>query len=229
MEDRIKEFINDNKSFVIFYLTWFLFNLLILVTRADEELRGQIFYNHAWRDGWKITDKFWPFGSIEFAAYDISEFIFYLIAPFVLLGIWKLTDKTIINLLENYQSKIKNLRPTNPIDEPIKKQAIPMKRLKKSGVVTLLIITLITWFLFYSLVAWTEMQGKSSLEMAKNGNILLFILRIATIVTLVKKSKEIDESEWVWGFFGFILPPISLLVMLIKLNRRNKVYRKNNS
>ena len=230
MENRIKQFITDNKAFVVFYLLWFLFNLVILVTRVEERLRGRNWSDYVgdFTDTWKITDKFWPLGSFEIAAYDKTEFIFYLIVPFVLLGIWKLINKDVKKYIKDYQSKQIKRKPQKQKKNITPRQEVPMKRYKKSGVISLLVISIITWFLIYSAVALMEMQDKSSLEMAKNGNFILFILRIATVITLTKKAKEFNEKKWGWGIFGFFLPVISQIVMLVKINKSNRAFKKFN-
>ena len=78
MESKFKQFINDNKGSVVFYLIWFLVHLILLANGYDE--RGN------------SENGLWPFGNSGFKMYDygIVDFIFYLIAPFVLFIIWKL-------------------------------------------------------------------------------------------------------------------------------------------
>ena len=73
MESKFKQFINDNKGFVVFYLIWFFLHL-ILIANGDGE------------------DGLWPFGNDGFEMYDygVVDFIFHLIAPLVLFFIWKL-------------------------------------------------------------------------------------------------------------------------------------------
>lgn len=85
MENKFKQFVNDNKGFVVFYLIWFLLHLLLLVIGVGSK-----------------GDGLWPFGysacrSCSFRSYDydISEFVLYLIVPVVLWGIWKLIGKDI--------------------------------------------------------------------------------------------------------------------------------------
>jgi hypothetical protein len=227
MGEQIKKLINDNKAFVIFYLLWFLFNLITLVTRVEEPLRGQYWsgYFEKVMGGYKITDRFWPFGSIEFAAYDKTEFIFYLILPFVLLGIWKLIDKDVKKYLTDLKNKRSNAESKRQITRINPDQFLPSKRIKKSRVISLLIISIIVWFILFSIVTITDMQGKSSLEIVRNGNGILLILRIATVLALTKKAKELKISNWSWGVFGFIFPIITLFIMLVKINKSNKLFK----
>ena len=84
MENKFKKFINDNKGFVVFYLVWFLLNL-IFVSIGEG-------YND-----------FWPFEgheSYRLRNYGGIEFIFYLIVPIVIWGIWKLAGKDILKIMD---------------------------------------------------------------------------------------------------------------------------------
>jgi len=79
MESKFKKFINDNKGFVVFYLIWFLIHLIFLSVGGGGS-------------------RFWPFeGYKNFSLryYGSTEFIFYLIVPIVIWGLWKLVGKDI--------------------------------------------------------------------------------------------------------------------------------------
>jgi len=77
MENKFKQFVNDNKGFVVFYLIWFLLHLIFISTGDG-------------RDG------FWPFGGRSgLRDYGFTEFAFYLIAPIVIWALFKLIGKDI--------------------------------------------------------------------------------------------------------------------------------------
>jgi len=77
MENKFKQFINDNKGFVVFYLFWFLLHLTF-VSIGDGE------------------NGFWPFGEHDrLEDYGFTEFAFYLIVPIIIWIIWKLIGKDI--------------------------------------------------------------------------------------------------------------------------------------
>lgn len=76
MEDRIRKLIENNRRFLIFYLIW-------LIVHLGFFCGGQWFFS---TDG-----DFWPFTrNSDLGVYDISEFTYYLIIPFLVLFIWKL-------------------------------------------------------------------------------------------------------------------------------------------
>ena len=79
IEIKIKKFINNNKSFVVFYLIWFFFHL-IFICNGDFE------YDNS---------HFWPFGDTDLDYYGFTEFIFYIIIPIVILSLWKLIGNDI--------------------------------------------------------------------------------------------------------------------------------------
>jgi len=122
MEKNIKQFIKDNKSFVVFYLIWFMINLTILASSGNGIIRqlrsGKVLLTSA--------ERFWPFGHSGIAAYDKTEFLFYLIVPIVLLVIWKLIGDDVKKYLVDYKSNRKSAEATKPIDKestkPIKHQ-----------------------------------------------------------------------------------------------------------
>ena len=85
MEDKFKQFINSNKDFVVFYLIWFLLNL-IFISISDGSEGG-----------------FWPFLGMfatDIDNYGITEFIFYLIVPIVIWALWKLVGEDIKKKLD---------------------------------------------------------------------------------------------------------------------------------
>jgi len=79
MESKFKQFINDNKGFVVFYLIWFLIHLTFILINVGKADKGY----------------FWPFGDAEFTDYDFPEFAFYIIVPIVIWGLWKLIGKDV--------------------------------------------------------------------------------------------------------------------------------------
>lgn len=84
MESKFKKFVNDNKGFIVFFLIWFLIHL-IFVSVGDGRR------------------EFWPFEgykSFRLRYYGGIEFIFYLIVPIVIWGLWKLVGKDIKKKIE---------------------------------------------------------------------------------------------------------------------------------
>ena len=80
-EKKIKLFIDENKSFIVFYLFWFILHLILLVTE---------------KNGCGCGARIWPFGDCDCTQeYHFSDFLFYLIVPIVIWGIWKLIGKDI--------------------------------------------------------------------------------------------------------------------------------------
>lgn len=87
MESKFKNFVNENKIFLVFYLIWFLMHLIFLSVGGD--------YNRG--------DELWPFDefgifNFDLDNYQVTEFIFYLIAPIILWIIWKLVGSGFIIL-----------------------------------------------------------------------------------------------------------------------------------
>lgn len=80
MESKFKQFINDNKSFVVFYLIWFLLHLILVSAGEGDKM---------------FSSYFWPFGKYGIEDYGIKEFIIYLIIPIVIWAIYKLIGKDI--------------------------------------------------------------------------------------------------------------------------------------
>lgn len=92
MEKNLKQFIDENKKFVVCFLVWFIIHLLLLVIGVGDD---------------SIPDGLWPFalycnnwGYNSFHCpytyyYGISDFIVYLTIPLVLLVIWKLVGEDI--------------------------------------------------------------------------------------------------------------------------------------
>jgi len=81
MENNFKKFVNDNKGFVVFYLIWFLLNLIFISVGEGDS-------------------GFWPFSKERryndfLEDYGIIEFIFYLVAPIIIWALWKLVGNDI--------------------------------------------------------------------------------------------------------------------------------------
>jgi|GEM_PF-1886165 len=74
MEDRLRKLIKNHRRFLIFYLIWLIFHIGFLISGS---------HNFS-------ANRFWPFGDGRLKYYDISELIYYLIIPFLVLFIWKL-------------------------------------------------------------------------------------------------------------------------------------------
>lgn len=77
MENRFSKLLNDIKLFIVMYLDWFLINL-IFFNMSDSIYTG-----------------FWPIGNNNLDSYNITEFLFYMFVPIVLLVIWILTSESI--------------------------------------------------------------------------------------------------------------------------------------
>jgi hypothetical protein len=84
MENKFKQFINDNKGFVVFYLIWFLL-LLVFVVCGDGE------------------SGIWPFGNdgFEMDDYGFDDFIFWIIAPIIIFFLWKLIGKDVKKAIDD--------------------------------------------------------------------------------------------------------------------------------
>lgn len=88
MENKFKQFINDNKGFVVFYLIWFLLQLFFVSVGGGGE-------------------GFWPFTTRDYSPsdrflgdYGIIEFVFYIISPIVIWAIWKLIGNDVKNQIK---------------------------------------------------------------------------------------------------------------------------------
>lgn len=86
MESKFKQFINNNKGFLVFYLIWFLFHLIFISTGIDGGGERGL----------------WPFGDKDYnnSHYNFKDLLFYLIVPIVIWGIWKLIGRDINNKIE---------------------------------------------------------------------------------------------------------------------------------
>ena len=91
MESKFKKIVNENKGFVVFYLIWFLLHLIFLSVGGN--------YVDA-------PIRFWPFEGSHLDYYDFSEFALYIIAPVVILGIWKLIGKDIKEKMNDIVNKL---------------------------------------------------------------------------------------------------------------------------
>ncbi len=74
---KFDQHVEENKNFIVFYLVWFLLQLVLLLVYLDT---GN-------------TKDFWPFENFDIRVYDYTEFIFYLIAPIIIFLIWKVLSK----------------------------------------------------------------------------------------------------------------------------------------
>ena len=79
MESKIKQFVNENKGFVVFYLIWFLLHLIFISVGIEGGGKHGL----------------WPFAESRWAytEYDLKDLLFYLVTPIVILVIWKLIGK----------------------------------------------------------------------------------------------------------------------------------------
>jgi len=84
MENKFKQFINDNKGFVVFYLIWFLLHLVFVVSGDGES-------------------GIWPFGNdgFEMDDYGFDDFIFWIIAPIIIFFLWKLIGKDVKKAIDD--------------------------------------------------------------------------------------------------------------------------------
>lgn len=89
MENKFKQFIKDNKCFVVFYLVWFLLQFVLLALgRGDKEFWPfQKNYDNYWNEYFTLN------------SYGFFEFIFYMITPIVFFIIWKLASIKINNFI----------------------------------------------------------------------------------------------------------------------------------
>lgn len=83
MENKFKQFINDNKGFVVFYLIWFFLHLIFISI------------------GGGCSNDFWPFEDSDICEYNFIEFVFYIVAPLLIWAIWKLIGKDIKKAIDD--------------------------------------------------------------------------------------------------------------------------------
>lgn len=85
MEGKLMKFINENKWFIVFYLTWLFIHIIFLFNIMT-------FNNFPYR--WKHNE-FWPFGDSSLFYYDWLEFFVYVGLPLLIFAIVKLVGKDI--------------------------------------------------------------------------------------------------------------------------------------
>lgn len=102
------------------------------------------------------------------------------------------------------------------------------KKLKINKMISLLLGTFL--LVLYILNRFSPIQV-DSVELVATGSILnialYFVIRIISTTLCVNISNTLNRNQLFWGFFGFVLPPISLIIIYF-INGKEKRIDENN-
>jgi hypothetical protein len=175
--------INNSKKVVGFYLIWFLIHLILLLLN--------------WNTNNYANERFWPFSApFELEYYDFSEFILYTIVPIILL--------VIVNLfLDTKESKAETVN--------LKYDLTHEKDTTASFIGVSIIIIFLAFYIISSNYDSVDIQKAQQSRMFLS--VVSIIMRIGITVWVVHIAKKLNRDTAGWGFFAFILPSITLIVI----------------